>query len=74
MSAKLKTYRVGVIHVLHFGIEVEVEARNKREARKLALDHNAEISSGDGYDWDRQELVSVKPLKGGECSEAEGGQ
>lgn len=72
MSAQLKTYHVQVIHVIHFGVEVEVKAANKREARKLAMDTNADLASGDGYDWDRQDLMKVKPMIGGECREVEG--
>lgn len=69
MSGQLKTYRVDVIHVMHFGVEVEVRAKNKREARKLARDPSAEIASGDGYNWDRQDLIGTKRLPFGICEE-----
>jgi hypothetical protein len=59
MSA-LKTYIVPVVHVLEFGCEVRVEARNKQEAAQLARRGDAEMASGDGYDWDRSELVRVR--------------
>ncbi len=43
-----------VVHHLAFGCEVRVEAKNLKEAKKLALKSDAEMESGDSYDWDRQ--------------------
>lgn len=49
----LKTYRVPVIHHVAFGCEVEVQARSLAQAKRLAVQASAEVSGGDGYDWDR---------------------
>jgi hypothetical protein len=57
---RLKTYIVPVVHVLEFGCEVRVQARNRPEASRLALKKDAEMASGDGYDWDRSELVRTR--------------
>lgn len=59
MNAELKTYIVPVVHRVEFGCEVRVQARNKREAAKLAKDHKAEVI-GEGYDWSRYELTQVR--------------
>lgn len=51
---------VPVVHIMEFGLEVEVEAETLEEAKLLAMSPNAEIASGDGYDWDRQEVIAVR--------------
>lgn len=54
-----KTYIVPVVHYVSFGCEVRVEARNKKEARRLALRPDAEID-GNGYDWDRMNFTRAR--------------
>lgn len=56
---KLKTYTVPVVHHVSFGMEIEVQASNLREAREKALRFDAD-TGGDGYDWDRMELEKTR--------------
>lgn len=55
---KLRRYVVPVVHVVHFGLEVVVEARSMKEAAKLARDTSAEPV--DGYDWCRADTVEAR--------------
>ena len=48
-------FTLPIVHVVEFGMEIEVEASTLAEARKLALDANAE--STEGYDWDRMQFL-----------------
>jgi hypothetical protein len=68
MSAKLKTYIVPVVHLVAFSGEVEIEARSKTEARKLA--RNPDLAFiGEEYDWDRSTTVSAQLAAGCKATE-----
>lgn len=53
-----KIYIVPVVHVVEFGLEIEIEAENIAQAKQLALD----VTNGgnDGYDWSRCELKNAR--------------
>lgn len=55
----MKTFKVPVVHVCEFGLEVEVQAETAAEAKRLAL-AGKEIEDGNGYDWSRFELKRIR--------------
>jgi chromosome condensin MukBEF MukE localization factor len=59
MKKKLKTYIVPVVHVVEFGCEVRVEAKNREHAERLARDPAAEVVE-EGYDWNRSATVRAR--------------